>query len=893
MSSESMTHRLIIPRVLLLLIVVALIGRLFQVQFVISQPEQARSEADNLVTRYVPLAPLRGQIYASDGKTVLAATVPIYTISIRPADLPPAKSQERSAMFAQLAALLGQSGTVVVSPTAALDTQPGLHAALTITLGSTAMAQAVTERASPVLRMTVGAAQSVGAADLARRYRDNLQFDPMVVDGPAGASVPIPQITGTLTISPGMALVQNQTLRNDLRALLGQPALDAAGVPRIDSWTTIAVAPHRALDMLQLSERYSTTLQLKNPLQRAVERSGIAGYQTLPIASDVPRDVALVLRENAPSLPGVVVEQDFRRSYPLSATIPSISHTLGYIGRVNQCELVRENSARSWVAGLFDSVGNAVECGIIQKQINPYQLGMPTYLTDDRIGKDGVEASYETELRGKLGVDALMVDALGRPMRNPQEVQATRDGSSLVLTIDVGFQRQVEGILQNWIDEADRRRQNMPENGAYKRNYKPIKSGVAIIFDVRTGRILASASLPAYDNNLWLPARSSELVQFFPTAPDAQLEMARLAPLTNRAVAGQYPPGSTLKQFDGSIALEKGVITADTLVRDPGRLVLADQFVKGRTYTYPNSTPRDNGMINVSDALMRSSNVFFMSIAGGNKEDVINLKDDEKTLPRGLDIGGLADGLSNWFGFGALTGVRLAGEATGRVPTPAWKQQVQRAAWTTGDTYNAAIGQGNLEVTPLQLVSAGAAIANDGSLFRPQIVQSIVGPDGVAKPVSPELIRRVPVTSQHLTTIREGMRRSVTEGLNIAARDDCSGLAIAGKTGTAEFGASITVPTIDGKSTRTVRQSHAWFTGFAPYDNPQIEVLVLIEGAGDLNDGSSTLAVPAATQIMQAYFGTQGPSPLPRGCQKDMPPLPARIGSGALMQPFVPGPADR
>jgi penicillin-binding protein 2 len=125
------------------------------------------------------------------------------------------------------------------------------------------------------------------------------------------------------------------------------------------------------------------------------------------------------------------------------------------------------------------------------------------------------------------------------------------------------------------------------------------------------------------------------------------------------------------------------------------------------------------------------------------------------------------------------------------------------------------------------------------------------------------------------------MRRSVTEGPNIAARDACSGLQIAGKTGTAEFGNLIEIPPVNGKPRAPIRQSHSWFVGFAPYDNPQIEVLALVEGSGDMNDGSATIAVPAVTQIMQAYFNVTPPNPLPKGCQQDLPPLPARVEPGA------------
>jgi penicillin-binding protein 2 len=135
--------------------------------------------------------------------------------------------------------------------------------------------------------------------------------------------------------------------------------------------------------------------------------------------------------------------------------------------------------------------------------------------------------------------------------------------------------------------------------------------------------------------------------------------------------------------------------------------------------------------------------------------------------------------------------------------------------------------------------------------------------------------------------VREGMRRSVTEGPNVAARDACSNLQIAGKTGTAEFGNLIDIPPVNGKPRAPIRQSHSWFVGFAPYDNPQIEVLALVEGSGDMNDGSATITVPAVTQIMQAYFKVAPPNPLPRGCQMDMPPLPARVEVGTVPKTYV------
>jgi penicillin-binding protein 2 len=183
-----------------------------------------------------------------------------------------------------------------------------------------------------------------------------------------------------------------------------------------------------------------------------------------------------------------------------------------------------------------------------------------------------------------------------------------------------------------------------------------------------------------------------------------------------------------------------------------------------------------------------------------------------------------------------------------------------REPWSIGETYNFAIGQGNLLVTPLQLAVASAAVANGGTLYKPQLVRSFTDETGkVVAEVPPEAVAQVPVAPEHLQAIREGMRLSVTTGPNVCARPDISGLEIAGKTGTAEYPELIDPNKVEYDPANIRIRSHSWFVGFAPYDNPQIEVLVLIEGSGDLYDGSATLTVPAVTEIMQAYFGTVPP----------------------------------
>lgn len=768
-------QRLIALRVLLLVLTTALVGRLYQIQLLDSNARRYDNAVEVSTWRYIPVPPRRGEILASDGKTLLAESVPIFSVAVLPSSLPPYASEQRARVLGELAQ--------------------------------------------------------------------------------------ISELTSTLTLSPALALQRIPTLRDDLARVtqLEAPMTTKVSAPIAQSDVlTVTVKPEHTLQAIELTQVYSDILRFNNPIEPLIDRSNVRGYQTVIVKEDISQALALAIRENSMYLPGVVVVQDYQRRYPQSGAVQSLSHMLGYIGHISECELQTENPAASWLTSLMGIIGHVPNCGILQKQLDSAVLarGLPPYRNEDDIGKDGLEASYEDELRGDMGIDRVLVDALERPVGATRTIQPVQSGNNLVLTIDLDFQRQVEAIMRRWIDESEARRAAFND---HRREYPPITSGVAVALDPRDGRVLAIVSLPAYDNNIWVdPARTADLRSVLsPADPEARQELVRLAPLTNRAIAGQYPPGSTLKQFVGAAALQLGIIGADTKLRDPGRIVLRES--NGVLFELPNSQRRDNGWITISDALRVSSNVFFASIAGGNDE-AINLASSD-TRVNGLKIAGLAEGLA-WFGLGTPTGIRLAGEAGGRVPTPTWKAHILREPWTTGDTYNTAIGQGYLEVTPLQLVKATAAVANGGTLYRPQIVQAITDNSGtVIQEVQPETLAQIPVDPAYLAVIRDGMRRSVTEGANVAARDDCSGLSIAGKTGTAEFG-----PNIQKANGEIVRQSHSWFVGFAPYDDPQIAVVVLLEGTGDLNDGSATLAVPAVTQIIQSYLKATPPSEQPWDC---------------------------
>ncbi|RMD77349.1 MAG: peptidoglycan glycosyltransferase, partial [Chloroflexi bacterium] len=368
------------------------------------------------------------------------------------------------------------------------------------------------------------------------------------------------QIAGlpsTLVIDPASALATTPNLRRDVAALGALPELTKTDV------LTISIAPEDTLKALRLSETYASVVTLVNPIEQLLQQANVRRYQPVIIKEDISPELALALRENANYMPGAQVIEGFRRRYPLSSQIPSLSHILGYTGRINSCELVAVNPASSWLRGLVDITANAPICGLITKPLDPTSVGLPPYLPSDQIGKDGLEGAYEKVLRGQMGIDSLLVDALQRPVSAVTTLRPVTNGYNLVLTIDAQFQAEVERILQRWINVGEERRQTARE--AHKRAYAPIVAGVAVALDPRDGRILAMVSLPDYDNNIWVdPARAAELGSLLaPSSTEVQRELQRLAPFTNRAIAGQYPPGSTIKQFVGSVALQQNVIKAD------------------------------------------------------------------------------------------------------------------------------------------------------------------------------------------------------------------------------------------------------------------------------------------------------------------------------------------
>ncbi|PJA88667.1 MAG: penicillin-binding protein 2, partial [Candidatus Moranbacteria bacterium CG_4_9_14_3_um_filter_36_9] len=307
------------------------------------------------------------------------------------------------------------------------------------------------------------------------------------------------------------------------------------------------------------------------------------------------------------------------------------------------------------------------------------------------------------------------------------------------------------------------------------------------------------------DNNLFARGISSEEYQ--------NIISNKNLPLLNRATSGEYPPGSTIKPAIASAALmEKNIDENTTVVDSVGAIYVG---------SYRFGDWKIHGVTDVRKAIAESCDVFFYSIGGGYG----NIK--------GLGMDNMKKYL-NMFGFGETTGIDIYGELKGLVPDPQWKQEKIGEKWYIGDSYISAIGQGFITATPLQIANYTAAVANGGTLYSPKIVNRIEKGDGTMELVSSEIIRKDFINPEVLKIVREGMRQTITAGT--AQSLNSLSVPVAGKTGTAQFG--------------NENKTHAWFTSFAPFDNPQIAMVVLIEGVGDSNSS----AVPVARAVYDWYF---------------------------------------
>ena len=454
------------------------------------------------------------------------------------------------------------------------------------------------------------------------------------------------------------------------------------------------------------------------------------------------------------------------------------------------------------------------------------------YEPNDRTGLTGLEYSYENVLRGRKGYKTVEVNVTGEEIRTIGAIEEPVPGSNLVLTVDLELQRVMESALRKQMEAANS------------------TAGVTIAMDPRTGRILGMVSLPSFDNNLFSTGISLE--------DYLRLNIDNDRPLVNHAIGGLYPPGSIFKIIPATAALEERVV-------DP-----RDQFVCKGTLWVPNRYFPDDpemaqpfycwaeeghGLVNLNTSLAQSCDIYYYQVTGGYGE-----------FP-GLGLELLAE-YATMFGLGQLTDVDLLGESIGLVPSAKWKRLTYAESWVTGDTYNMSIGQGFVLTTPLQMLNATAAVANRGTLFRPQLVEKIVDPEGeTVREFRTQVLRQLPVSQETLEIVRQGMLSAVQYGT--ATGIALPNVTVAGKTGTAEFPGP--------RDSKGRLPTHAWFTAFAPYEDPEIVMIVFIKGGGE----GSLVAVPVAHEVLSYYFSssneTQG------GDSLLVPPTPVVVAPGQVI----------
>jgi len=413
------------------------------------------------------------------------------------------------------------------------------------------------------------------------------------------------------------------------------------------------------------------------------------------------------------------------------------------------------------------------------------------YRSGDYIGKFGVEKAYEKYMRGKGGGQQVEVNAIGQVVRVLKTVEA-QAGHNICLTIDNEVQQKAEDLL----------------DGA---------AGAAIAMEPSTGHILALASSPSFDQNAFVSGMTHE--QWF------SLVSNPFSPLGNKAFQGEYPPASVYKIVTAIAGLEEGIIDEKTTFNCPGFYKYGDRIFRCWK-------KRGHGSVNVVKALVESCDFFFYQV--GQKLGIDQLARYAKKS-----------------GFGSPTGIDLDHELEGLVPTTTWKKHRTGIAWQGGDTLSAAIGQGYNLATPLQVLVMTSAVANGGVRYKPTILKAIKTDGGdIVRKSKPEIVGRLSVDKQTLEIVKKGLWGAVNEKSGTAWIAHIDGMEISGKTGTAQIVSRKKNDTRRDVDLADHLKAHAWFTAFAPKDNPRIAVTVIVEHG---EHGSRT-AAPIARELIRVYL---------------------------------------
>lgn len=478
-------------------------------------------------------------------------------------------------------------------------------------------------------------------------------------------------------------------------------------------------------------------------------------YQPIPLKTRLTNEELARFAVNEYHLPGTYIDTQMRRTYPDGDITGQL---LGYVGRINNREATHVN--------------------------------MANYSAQPMIGKAGVEKYYEHLLHGQSGHRSFEINAKGQVIRSLNSHPSTR-GANLTLTIDTKLQRLAQKILGK-------------------------EFGAIVMLDPNNGDILAAASQPTYDNNLFSGGISH--------ANYEKLLHADGHPLYNRILQGRFAPGSTVKPFIALAGLDSHIVTPQHRVFDPGHFK-----VKGTKHVYHDWKLTGHGWVNVTKAIKVSCDVYFYQLA--EKMGILHLY-------QALDE----------FGFGKKSGVDLPGELSGLLPSPDWKKAIHNTPWYTGDTIETGIGQGFFLITPLQLASSVATIATRGKRVVPHILKSYTTPDGIIHAVTPKELPPVTLSDPHNWDIVIHAMQQVIDGKHGSGYyfGRHRGFSVAGKTGTAQvYGHRRDEDRTRRDLPKKLRNNHL-FIAFAPIKHPRVVVVVIIE--------HNAWADKKAGQMLRAYF---------------------------------------
>ncbi len=592
--------------------------------------------------------------------------------------------------------------------------------------------------------------------------------------------------------------------------------------------------------------------KLPDSISKIVQERSFAQYVPAVITTGLPISQAYTIEQESIFLPGVRVLPRPLRYYPSGELT---SHLVGFMGPIPN---------ENWI----DVLG---------------------YERDDRVGWSGLESSMELELSGTKGERTIEQDWTGREVRQVGTSKDPTAGLNLHTTLDIDLQQTAVRIMEEFM-EANRNTPRTDEITGEK-TLPEIEQAAVVVLKPKTGEVLAMVNFPTYDNNRF---QSEVPVDYY-------LGLARndYTPLVNHAISGTYPPGSTFKLVPASGALQEGIISPERLLTAPGQIEIPNRFAPndpGRAQTFVCWKRDGHGLMDMRQGLSNSCDIYFYKISGGYDQD--------GEFVEGLGVDRISQ-YANQFGFGRVQGIELPLEAEGNVPTRAWKRRTQGEPWSTGDDYNLGIGQGFLTATPLQVAQMAAVVANGGFLYRPALIHHMTDEDGNvvfvdddsqviarARPgadgevvitdadgepledaalnvefnengqyvFQPQVIDAAEVDNRYLQVVAEGMQlvnQYIDEerfytGATWVDWLDKFGISTAGKTGTSEYCDNIAIERGWCRFEKTaVQPTHAWYVGYAPYDDPEIVVSVFVFNGGE----GSAWAAPVACHVMASYFG--------------------------------------